>query len=565
MGQALYRKYRPTTFDEVINQTHIKRVLQNELAAKNVAHAYLFAGPRGVGKTTMARLLAKAVNAEVIAARKLNDAALLDIIEIDAASHTGVDNVRENVIQLAYVAPSQLPYKVFIIDEVHMLSASAFNALLKILEEPPARVIFILATTEAHKVPATVISRCQRFDFHAVGIVDIVHRLQYICQQEKVTVEEAVLERVARKANGAFRDAESMLGQLLSLGEQHITVELADVILPRIDLAVAIELLDHLTQRRAQLYLASLHQAVEAGTNLKELYQLLLELFRRTLLYSVDQSLEHVAAFDARESTHEQLLAIMKRLSTAESLKLLDIFMASGQFFSSTPIPQLPLELAGVEWCQAAAGHTVVAQSQVMPTPVAPTPTTSSTPAKPAGPTVATIKSPIKKIPVGAMPVQPKAAATGAAVTSAAATTASAAAGTGSQRQPHAELLGKVKQFWPKIISQTKTSNHSLAMALSVAHVAAAFTPNIVQLGFRYDFHRNRVCSLEHLQIIQAVISEALGQQIIIECIVGEQYDIDLTVLNAMPSDNIAAIDPPEIGNVWDLALESLGGKEVKS
>ncbi|EKD76057.1 MAG: hypothetical protein ACD_43C00238G0001 [uncultured bacterium] len=503
----------------------------------------------------MARLFAKAVNAEVIAARKLNEAALLDIIEIDAASHTGVDNVRENIIQLAHVAPSQLQYKVFIIDEVHMLSASSFNALLKILEEPPSQVIFILATTEAHKVPATVISRCQRFDFHAVGIADIVHRLQYICQQEKITVDEVVLERVARKAGGAFRDAESMLGQLFSLGEKHITVELADVVLPRIDLAVAIELLDHLTQRQAQQYLTTLQRAVEAGTNLKELYQLLLELFRRTLLFSVDQSLEHVAALDARESTHEQLLTIMKRLSTAESLKLLDTFMAAGQFFSSTPIPQLPLELAGVEWCQTGVGHSAVAQ-----TPISAVPT--SVPVGVAtGPKVSTTNIPARKVPVSVATPKPGQKITTQVNTAVVPSNTTVPV---MARQVAPELLIRVKQLWPKIISQTKNSNHSLAMALSVAHVAEAFTPNIIQLGFRYDFHRTRVCSLEHLQIIQAVLSEALQQPMVIECIVGEQYDIDLSVLNAMPSDNIAAIDPPEVGNIWDLALESLGGKEVK-
>jgi DNA polymerase-3 subunit gamma/tau len=558
MGQALYRKYRPTSFDQVINQAHIKTVLQNELAAKNVAHAYLFSGPRGVGKTTMARLLAKAVNAEVIAARQLNDASLLDIVEIDAASHTGVDNVRENIIQLAHVAPSQLPYKVFIIDEVHMLSASAFNALLKILEEPPTQVIFILATTEVHKVPATVISRCQRFDFHAVGMSDIVKRLQYICQQEHVIVAEDVLERVARKASGAFRDAESMLGQLLSLGEKHITTELADIVLPRINLAVAVELLDHLSQRQAQAYLGTIHNAVEAGTNLKELYQLLLELFRRTLLYSIDQSLEHVAAFDARESVHQQLLTIMSRLSTAESLKLLDIFMAVGQFFQSSPIPQLPLELAGVEWCQAASGHVVTAVTAAPTTlPIA----TAVQPA-PAQPVAVVKSSPVKKIPVK----QHATTNTNAqAVTQVVMAAAPVPVSVQQTLTPAPELLARVKQQWSTIITQTKTANHALAMALSVAHVANTFVPNIIQLGFRYDFHRNRVCSREHLQIIQTVLSEVLGQPVVLECIVGEQYDIDLSVLNTMPSDNIVAVDPSEVENIWDLALQSLGGKEVKS
>src|SRR3989344_5558425 len=188
MATTLYRKYRPQTFAEVVGQNHIKTTLQNELEKDKIAHAYLFSGPRGLGKTTMARLFAKAVNCltrksgqsepcnqcnscqEVITGRSL------DVIEIDAASHTGVDNVRENIIENSRFTPTSRKFKVFIIDEVHMLSTSAFNALLKTLEEPPEHAIFILATTEIHKVPETIVSRCQHFDFHKVPTADIVKR-----------------------------------------------------------------------------------------------------------------------------------------------------------------------------------------------------------------------------------------------------------------------------------------------------------------------------------------------------------------------------------------------------
>lgn len=202
---TLYRKYRPQTFAEAVGQNHIKLTIQSELATDKIAHAYLFCGPRAVGKTTFARLVAKAINClnrqegsfepcdkcescqEIVLGRAL------DIIEIDAASNTGVDNVRDNIIASARVSPSKSKYKVFIIDEVHMLSISAFNALLKILEEPPKRVVFILCTTETHKVPATIISRCERFDFKRIGLVDIVKKLSHIVREEKVKVDKDIL------------------------------------------------------------------------------------------------------------------------------------------------------------------------------------------------------------------------------------------------------------------------------------------------------------------------------------------------------------------------------------
>lgn len=525
MSQALYRTYRPTTFDQVISQEHIKLTLQNQIKSNRIAHAYLFAGPRGVGKTTLARIFAKAINAETIAKYALQDTNLIDVIEIDAASHTGVDNVRENIIQNAYVAPAQLTYKVFIIDEVHMLSASAFNALLKILEEPPAHVVFILATTEVHKLPATVVSRCQRFDFRAIKLPEMVKRLQWLCTQEKVEVEPVVLERIARKAQGAVRDADSLLGQMLAAGDAKVTSELADVVLPRVDMAVAVELFTHLVDRQPQAYAKAVAAAVQSGAQMKELWQLLLELFRRGLLYSIDQSLTHLEDLDVHLSTHERLVTLLAKLSSHDYLHLLDLFMAAGELYQRSPITQLLIEVPGLEWCV----------SGVAPTPAQP------------------VKNPRLPVqPIHELPHTPKPTA-------------------GKPPQPVAQttqtdqtLLDSVKQHWPEVMRRTKEVNHALAMALSVAHVAGAYAPNRVQFGFRYDFHRDRVCQLEHLRAIEGILAQLLGKDMIVECVVGEQYDIDVSVLNTLPSDNIAAVNPAEMDNVWDLALQTIGGKEVK-
>src|SRR3989344_1722471 len=218
---VLYRKYRPQKFADVIGQTHVVQTLVNSIAAGGVSHAYLFSGPRGSGKTTIARLFAKAINCttpgvehepcnkcdscmEIMAGKSL------DLIEIDAASHTGVDDVRELISGIAF-PPVKSKYKIFIIDECHQLSKSAVNALLKTIEEPPAHAIFMLATTEAHKMLPTILSRCQRFDFKRLQVPEIIKKLEFILKKEKITYEPPILSLIALHARGSFRDAESLL------------------------------------------------------------------------------------------------------------------------------------------------------------------------------------------------------------------------------------------------------------------------------------------------------------------------------------------------------------------
>jgi len=370
MGIALYRKYRPQTFAEVTGQNHIRITLQNELAAGSVAHAYLFTGPRGVGKTSMARIFAKALNClkrkegdsepcnDCDACNEQRTGRSLDVIEIDAASNTGVDNVRENVIEHVRFAPTSRRYKIFIIDEVHMLSTSAWNALLKTLEEPPAHAVFIMATTEVHKVPATIVSRCQRFDFKRIPLPLMVERLRHMAVGEGVTVDDAALDAVARLGDGSLRDAESMLEQVLSLDDKKIGLEEAALVLPRSNAQLVVQFIDALADRQGSEAVALVNRLVEEGVDLQQFTNEAIEYLRALLM----------AALGAPSSAAPTDSA--KRLSASHLVRLINSFMAARVELKSTPIPQLPLELIAAEHCgDAAASQEPRTKNQFSKTP----------------------------------------------------------------------------------------------------------------------------------------------------------------------------------------------------
>jgi DNA polymerase-3 subunit gamma/tau len=314
MTKALYRKWRPQNWDEVASQEHIIQTLRNAVMHDRVAHAYLFAGPRGTGKTTSARLLAKAVNCldpsldhrpcnTCEHCQAINAGRFMDLIEIDAASNTSVDDVRELRDKINF-SPSQGRFKVYIIDEVHMLSTAAFNALLKTLEEPPPHAIFILATTEIHKIPATVLSRCQRHEFRRIPLADIVEFLKKQCASENLKVDDAVFIEIARQATGSLRDAISLLDQLTSTTDQ-ITLEMAQNVLGTATNQRVIDLVEALLEENPAGGLSHIHNALDNGTDPRQFARQIVTYLRNVLLYKMGNMDQVEVPEELRPILHE--------------------------------------------------------------------------------------------------------------------------------------------------------------------------------------------------------------------------------------------------------------------
>ncbi len=315
MSQAFYRVWRPALWDEVVGQDHIVQTLRNAIVTDRVAHAYLFAGPKGTGKTTSARLLAKAVNCLDPDKTKqpcnkcenclaVNEGRFLDLIEIDAASNTSVDDVRELRDKINF-APSQGKFKVYIIDEVHMLSTSAFNALLKTLEEPPSHVIFILCTTEIHKIPATVLSRCQRHEFRRIPVPTITKKLNELTRKEKIKVEPDALSLIARQATGSMRDAISLIDQLSSMSKT-ITLKIAQEVLGTATSQSVIDLVDAMLKEESGSGLEIIHRALDGGTDPRQYARQVVDYLRDLLVIKLQAGQDLELTPETREKMNQQ-------------------------------------------------------------------------------------------------------------------------------------------------------------------------------------------------------------------------------------------------------------------
>lgn len=362
---VLYRKYRPKSFSEVTGQEHIVQTLKNAVTGDLLSHAYLFSGPRGSGKTSLARLLAKAVNCKnpkegepcniCDACEEINHGRAIDLIEIDAASNRGIDEMRELRQGITY-APARLTYKVFIIDEAHQLTKEAANALLKTLEEPPAHAIFILATTEAHKMIPTIASRCQRFDFRKLTVPEITGKLGEIAKAEGARIDKDALSLIALNAGGSLRDALGLLDKVLTFHSIFDTKERIEApavkdLLGIVDLTVIGDFIQLLTDRKAGEAIDSLNKNLEQGMDPQEFTKNLIRYLRHTLVLKINPQLDEMFA---SELTPEQLDR-MKRQAEQFDEKLLchivENFMEAEQKMKYSSIIQLPLELAIVESC----------------------------------------------------------------------------------------------------------------------------------------------------------------------------------------------------------------------
>lgn len=346
MHKALYRVYRPKNFSDVIGQEHIVRTLKNQIENNNVGHAYLFCGTRGTGKTSTAKIFSRAVNCtnlhndepcnECENCREILEDKTMDVVEIDAASNNSVDDIRELRENVKY-SPAKSKYKVYIIDEVHMLSQGAFNALLKTLEEPPSYVIFILATTEPHKIPATILSRCQRFDFKRVTVKDISSRMRYICEKEGIEADEKALNLIARNSQGALRDALSILDQCISFEGNKISYNDVIELLGSVNIEQLFDLAESIIKEDTRKSLQILNDFIIWGKDVRNLVNDLIDHFRNLMVCKISNDLDEIISLP--EETIDLLKQQAETIDTNNLIRILNILSETqdGMKISSNP------------------------------------------------------------------------------------------------------------------------------------------------------------------------------------------------------------------------------------
>ncbi len=528
-GQSLYRKWRSQTFDELVGQEHVVRTLQNALATGRLAHAYLFTGPRGTGKTSTARLLAKAVNclrysAEAVVAGQpvpcgqcANCQAVaagnaIDLVEIDAASNTGVDDVRVLRDGVNF-SPSLFKYRVYIIDEVHMLSTAAFNALLKTLEEPPEHAIFILATTEVHKIPATVLSRCQRYDFRRVPLGDMVARATHVCAEEGIVAEPAALELLCRTATGSMRDALSLLDQLVAYNGTQVTLAAAQDMLGATGGERVAAFVDNLLAGELGAGLGQISAMQEDGVDLRQFNRQLVDHLRNLMLLKAGGA--SLPTLDVTQETLGRLHGQAEAANLGQIVGWVKTFSAADSLLRSTPYGQLPLEVAFVEATLAGAEQRVE-----QPRPSGPQPLPASRPQPPVGnqqpprllrPAVepqpdqaasqpaAVVQVKLPARPEPPLRVEPVAVAEPVAAAEAAETTSDGSIS-----------LEQMTAAWPRIVSAMEVHNKMLKGVLLDVYPISIEGSTVV-LGCKYPFHYSKTNDPTNRLLIEQLIGKVVG------------------------------------------------------
>lgn len=495
----LYRKHRPQTFSEIIGQSHISQTLIKQLESGKIAHAYLFSGPRGTGKTTTARVFAKALNCQSFTGETfgepcnkcqnclaITDGRYLDVIEIDAASNRGIDEIRE-LREKINLAPMSGKFKVYIIDEAHQLTGEAFNALLKTLEEPPAHAIFILATTEPHKIPATIQSRVQKFDFSRATKMSLTEKLKLVAKKEHSKISETALSTIAKQAEGSYRDAEVLLEKIISIKTDPTDQEVEEILGAGLSQDL-ISLVDLLLLKKTKEAVIWFENYSAKGGNPKVFLESTLSLLQEILLVKVGAVTDKDTNQTEEDFLHLQSLA--SQISNERLASWIRLFSTATTELTDSPVPELPVELALVEACDFAANGEEIEDTNPVVEKV-------------------TIPEPVAEVKIVTEPKVKE----------------EIAESKKSKKPQTGDMtLTSLQEKWNEVLQKVKPRNNSLEIFLRSA-VPSEIEDDLVILEVGYKFHKDRLEETKNSTILAEVLSEVLGRPVRIKGKVGAKVE----------------------------------------